>query len=189
MDANTLSKQQAIAASSSVVASDTRLLLNSDVSTTSRHRIQFTIHGKVVGKGRPHFIRKTGMAITPTSTRSYESLVRDYAMKEMGGCDPWTFPVRALLVAHYEIPKSWSKQKREEASRQLIAPSKPDVDNVVKVVLDACNRTVYVDDTQVVQCVVVKRFGESAKLEVVFEESSEEEFVYLGKTGIMVGKA
>ena len=133
----------------------------------------FKIFGKVIGKGRPRFIRKTGMAITPQATRSYESLVRDNAMREMGQREPWTFPVLAILVAYYEIPKSWSKTKKEAAKRQLIAPSKPDVDNIVKAVLDACNRTVYVDDTQVVQCVVVKRFGEQALLEVMFTEARD----------------
>jgi len=146
----------------------------SDALTTGRNRIVFTIHGKVIGKGRPHFVRKTGTAITPQATRSYESLIRDYAMREMGGQEPWTFPVLAVIVAYYEIPKSWTKTKKESAARQLIAPAKPDVDNVVKVVLDACNRTVYIDDTQVVQCIVMKRFGDAPKLEILFQEAADQ---------------
>ncbi len=133
-------------------------------------RCDFTIHGKVVGKGRPHFVRKTGVAITPQATRSYESIVRDMAMREMGESTPWDGPVAAVIVARYEVPKSWPKKKKEMALKQLIAPAKPDVDNVVKIVLDSCNRVVYMDDTQVVTCVAIKRFSESAGLDVSFAE-------------------
>jgi Holliday junction resolvase RusA-like endonuclease len=132
---------------------------------------KFVIHGKVVGKGRPHFVRKTGVALTPQATRSYESIIRDNAYREMNGDEPWTAPVVAKVVAYYEIPKSWTKLKKEMASKQLIAPSKPDVDNIVKIVLDACNRTVYQDDTQVVLCVAQKLWGEKARLEVEFTEA------------------
>jgi Holliday junction resolvase RusA-like endonuclease len=89
----------------------------------------------------------------------------------MNGDEPWTAPVVAKVVAYYEIPKSWTKLKKEMASKQLIAPSKPDVDNIVKIVLDACNRTVYQDDTQVVLCVAQKLWGEKARLEVEFTEA------------------
>lgn len=134
--------------------------------------ISFDIPGKVVGKGRPHFVRKTGVAITPQATRSYESVIRDMAYREMRerGWDVWEGMVSAKIKAVFEIPKSWPKKKKELAEAQLIAPGKPDVDNVVKIVLDACNRTVYVDDTQVVSCTVVKVYGESAGLYVAFEE-------------------
>ena len=132
--------------------------------------VEITVHGKVVGKGRPHFIRKTGVAITPARTRSYESVIRDYAMAEMQGNEPWEGRVKAEIVAIHEIPKSWNKKKKELAESNLIAPSKPDVDNVVKIVLDACNRTVYIDDCQVVTCVVQKEFGNKARLEIRFEK-------------------
>jgi Holliday junction resolvase RusA-like endonuclease len=132
-------------------------------------KISFTVHGKVVGKGRPHFVRKTGVALTPQRTRSYESVIRDAAHREMVW-EPWDAPVVAVIRAYYEIPKSWSKAKKELAQHQLVAPSKPDVDNIVKIVLDACNRTVYLDDTQVVTCISQKLWGDKARLEVEFVE-------------------
>ena len=73
--------------------------------------LEITVHGKVVGKGRPHFIRKTGVAITPARTRSYESVIRDYAMAEMQGKEPWEGRVKANILAVHEIPKSWNKKK------------------------------------------------------------------------------
>lgn len=137
------------------------------------NRISFTIHGKVVGKGRPQFVRKTGVAITPQSTRSYESIVRDYALREMDGRDPWSFPVEVKMVATYGIPKSWNKVRREAALKQLIPPYKPDIDNVLKLALDACNRVVYLDDTQVVSAQIFKVFGEESGLHIVMQEATE----------------
>jgi Holliday junction resolvase RusA-like endonuclease len=78
--------------------------------------------------------------------------------------------VAAVICAEYKIPKSWNKTKTELATRQLIAPAKPDVDNIVKIVLDALNRVVYVDDTQVVLCVATKEWGDKDCLRVLIGE-------------------
>ncbi len=37
---------------------------------TMRDFVEIVVHGKVIGKGRPHFVRKTGVGITPARTRS-----------------------------------------------------------------------------------------------------------------------
>ena len=133
-------------------------------------KIEFTIHGKVIGKGRPHFVRKTGVAITPPQTRSYESLLRDAARHELKDSKPWTGMVVAVITARYKIPKSWTKKDKELAERQLIPPKKPDIDNVVKIVLDALNRVAYEDDTQVVTCLAHKEWADSDSLHVVMGE-------------------
>lgn len=172
MDANTLSLE-ALDSLLRGGASDTEQPLSLDALTskvTAIKRCSFVVYGKVVGKGRPHFIRKTGMAITPSATRSYESVVRDYAMREMGDREPWDAPVAVRLTTVYGIPKSWPKKRQEMARAQLVAPSKPDIDNVVKIVLDSCNRVVYRDDTQVVTCIATKVFGDEPRLIVEFVE-------------------
>ena len=48
---------------------------------------------------------------------------------------------------------------------------KPDLDNVVKAVLDALNGVVYRDDAQVVNLVATKRYATEPRVEVyVFEK-------------------
>jgi hypothetical protein len=135
-----------------------------------KNRIEFNIPGKVIGKGRPHFVKKTGVAITPQLTRSYESLIRDVAMPLMGGKKPWEGCVVVNIEAFYKIPKSYSKKLREECLNQRIPPKKPDCDNVVKIVLDSVNRVVYIDDTQVTLCVVAKWWALEDNLRVTMEE-------------------
>jgi Holliday junction resolvase RusA-like endonuclease len=134
------------------------------------HSISFVVPGKVIGKGRPHFVRKTGVAITPQQTRSYEGLIRDIVLPQMVGKKPWEGCVRACITGYYKVPKSWSKTKAAAAMKQEIPPKKPDVDNVVKIVLDALNRVVYLDDTQVTRCFVEKIWADEDRLEVFLEE-------------------
>lgn len=70
-------------------------------------------------------------------------------------------PVAVRIEAVYGIPKSYSKKKRERALNGELAPTKkPDADNIAKVVCDALNGVAYVDDTQVIDLRVFKRFGE-----------------------------
>lgn len=52
----------------------------------------------------------------------------------------------------YQIPKSWSKQKKADAKWHT---SRPDIDNLLKSVLDALNGVAFFDDSQV--CDVSKR--------------------------------
>ena len=163
---------------SSVAVSSTERRLPSGATTSARggliqKRIEFRIPGKVIGKGRPHFVKKTGVAITPQLTRGYESLIRDVALPLMGGQSPWEGCVRVDITAKYKIPKSWSKKDRQLAIEGKVPPKKPDVDNVVKIVLDALNRVVYLDDTQVTQCTVRKMWDEDEDSLAVYMEELE----------------
>ena len=158
----------------SAAVNSTERLLSSGATTTAHlvapRKIEFVIPGKVIGKGRPHFVKKTGVAITPQLTRSYESLIRDVVLPLMAGQKPWEGCVKARIVAYYKVPKSWSKKDKELAMHQQIPPKKPDVDNVVKIVLDSLNRWLYLDDTQVCDCHIVKLWSEEDSLYVCMEE-------------------
>jgi Holliday junction resolvase RusA-like endonuclease len=70
------------------------------------------------------------------------------------------FPVALSLIVLHPIPKSWSKRRQEAALAGTERPTtKPDADNVAKVVADACNGVVWVDDAQVVELSVSKRYS------------------------------
>lgn len=131
-------------------------------------RVTFTVYGRVIGKGRPHFVKKTGAAITPPATKSYESVLRDKATPCMQDTTPWTGPVALDLSATYKIPKSWKKADREAAIAGLREPGKPDLDNVVKILADSLNRVVYLDDTQITKITAQKLWStEEDRLDVV----------------------
>ncbi len=124
--------------------------------------IAFEIPGPPIGKGRPRAFRM-GNSVrmhTPEKTASYESLVKLAARQAMRDAAPAAFPVALSLIVLHPIPKSWSKRKQEAALAGTERPTtKPDADNVAKAIADACNGVVWVDDAQVVELSVSKRYS------------------------------
>ena len=124
--------------------------------------IAFEIPGPPIGKGRPRAFRM-GNSVrmhTPEKTASYESLVKLAARMAMKSAAPMALPVALSLIVLHPIPKSWSKRRQEAALAGTERPTtKPDADNVAKVIADACNGIVWVDDAQVVELSVSKRYS------------------------------
>ena len=52
-----------------------------------------------------------------------------------------------------------------------ISPNKkPDIDNIVKIILDAMNKFAFKDDTQITKLSVEKIYGEEEKVHIEIEE-------------------
>ena len=137
--------------------------------------ICFTVPGKPQGKARARTFynpKTKGMSsITPEKTVLYENLIATCYMDKAGND---RFPDDSYLLvriqAFYEPPKSVSKKKRTEMLDGKILPAKkPDIDNVVKAVLDALNGVAYRDDTQVIELHVRKSYSEKPRVEVSIE--------------------
>ena len=100
-----------------------------------------TIPGKPVGKARPRFRRVGNKVFTYTAqeTKDYEKRVAAIYKKE-GGEIYYDTPVRVRILAKYPIPSSWSKKNKDKALKGEIKPNtKPDADNIAKIILDALN--------------------------------------------------
>lgn len=124
--------------------------------------LSFVIHGKPEGKDRPRFARTTKGVRTFTSakTRIYETAVGHAARAAMRGDPPLAGAIEVSINAHYAVPASWSRIKRERALCDEIRPTtKPDLDNVAKGVLDALNGVAYADDAQVVMLRATKIYA------------------------------
>lgn len=128
-------------------------------------KVIFTVPGEPQGKARARTCG--GHTYTPEKTVLYENLIKTEYARQCGNrkfsilSDGTAQPVAVRIEAVYGIPKSYSKKKRERALNGELAPTKkPDADNIAKVVCDALNGVAYVDDTQVVDLRVFKRFGE-----------------------------
>ena len=127
------------------------------------NRVEFTIHGQPVGKGRPRFRRlPTGfiMAYTPAKTAHYEQRVRSIALLAMEGSAAMGGPVSIRVEINMEVPKSWSKKKRADSYSGKIFPTKrPDIDNIAKTILDGLNGVLFFDDSRITDLIVTKRFS------------------------------
>lgn len=118
--------------------------------------ITFKIDDQPQGKARPRFAN--GHAYTPTKTKEYEEAIK-WAYKAAGGKLNSGY-VAVNIQAFYKIPKATTKEKRGMIERGFIKPAvKPDIDNVIKAVLDGLNETAYSDDAQVVRVSAAKFYS------------------------------
>jgi Holliday junction resolvase RusA-like endonuclease len=140
--------------------------------------IVFTVPGEPRGKGRPRFTR-TGRPYTDSETAAYERKIVAYYRKAHGA---FRWPDGAFLavdvVAYLPIPKSATRAQKAGMEAGMILPSrKPDVDNIVKVVLDALNGVAYKDDARVHRAVVSKYYGTDSRLEIRMKEAVTDDTV------------
>lgn len=126
--------------------------------------IVFTIPGQPVGKGRPRFARRGNFVTTysPEKTANYETLVKIKSSEAMTGHAKFADAVSVVISLFVSVPASWSKKKRAQALDGELKPTtKPDLDNMAKIILDGCNGIVWGDDKQAVDLSVRKRYAET----------------------------
>lgn len=132
--------------------------------------IQFTVLGNPVGKSRPKFSTFNGHAVayTPAKTVSYENLVK-LSFQQQCNCKPYDKDVQlaAKIIAYFPIPKSVSKKARQKMiDKEIKHTKRPDVDNLIKAILDALNGIAYYDDSQICEIMCGKYYGEEPKVQV-----------------------
>jgi Holliday junction resolvase RusA-like endonuclease len=135
--------------------------------------IAFVIPGTPVGKGRPKFARRGSYVTTytPEKTAIYENLVKVKAQEAMNGRPVIEGAVSVVVGLYVTPPASWSQKKQHAALAGEIFPtSKPDVDNVIKGIFDACNEIVWRDDKQACDVFVIKRYDQTARATVKVSE-------------------
>jgi Holliday junction resolvase RusA-like endonuclease len=112
--------------------------------------VSFTVPGIPVSKGRPKFARRGAFvhAYTPAKTESYEAQLKFFFLKSAGSLwQPLDCSIELTVNALFPMPKSAPKKDRERG----IVPklTKPDIDNVVKIVCDGLNGVAWIDDSRV----------------------------------------
>ncbi|MBO3326450.1 RusA family crossover junction endodeoxyribonuclease [Clostridium perfringens] len=127
------------------------------------------VTGKIRGKARPRVCR--GHAFTPKDTVQYEKLVRDCYQEQDGRYLEGS--VRALIIAYYKIPKSYSKKRVQAIRDGLEKPrKKPDADNIAKIILDSLNKIAFNDDAQIIELIVLKKYTEeNERVELMIEST------------------
>lgn len=104
---------------------------------------------------------------TAPAQREYKAVVASLARRAMAGRPPAADAVALRVVACFTPPASWSRAKRAQALAGELRPKvKPDWDNLGKIVSDAMNGVVYLDDAQIVDASVGKRYAEQAGVAV-----------------------
>jgi Holliday junction resolvase RusA-like endonuclease len=124
--------------------------------------IKFNLPVMPVAQGRPRFTRR-GIAYTPAKTRKAKEEIRALVKAAYKG-EPLTCALNVELV--FNFPKSKNLIKRYGHTYHT---KKPDLDNLTKLVLDALNGVLWVDDAQIYAVKAIKRytpFNASVEIEV-----------------------
>lgn len=136
--------------------------------SASSDAVRIVVPGAPVGKGRPRFVRKLGIAFTPAKTANYEAILAAAGAEAMNGRRPIEGPVIVRLWAFMPIASSWSRKKTAAALVGCLRPGKPDLDNILKV-LDALNQIVWRDDAQIAEARLSKLYDPEPRLEIEVE--------------------
>ena len=127
--------------------------------------IEFKVEGKAVPQPRPRVVRmRNGQTRAYNSEKSvvYKRIVQAAALSEMNKqrLIMTDRPLAMRLTFVFAPPKSYTKKKLEAVkSGELRYTKKPDLDNLAKAILDACNNTVYKDDSQIITLSINKEYG------------------------------
>ena len=134
------------------------------------------IPGEPQGKARPRATMVGGHArvYTPSKTANYENLVRMAYAEQNPGALPSSGPIRITIRFLFAPPKAayWPKNSKHngelkegwEGKRHV---SKPDIDNLVKSVLDGLNGIAFKDDSQIWRVTASKSYSEKPHVTVL----------------------
>lgn len=81
-------------------------------------------------------------------------------------------PLQIEIAFYFPFPKNMSQRKKDEM-RYNFRPIKPDIDNLIKWVLDVCNGILYEDDAIITSLSAYKMYDDVARTEFVIHELYE----------------
>lgn len=124
-----------------------------------KRKVTFTIPGEPVAQGRPKFSTRGGFAraYDPKKSKDGKSVVRlcaRDAVKDSDLIEPLSGPLLMMVQFGIALPKS-AYRKRIPVGRHW-RTKKPDLDNLVKLIKDACSGIIYIDDNQISRVVAEK---------------------------------
>lgn len=132
---------------------------------------EFEVPGKIIGKGRPRLNSYTGVVYTPSRTKDYETLIEQYFLLKYPKFKELNGRIKVNIIAYFPIPKTTKKAEIEEMLKNNVSPTKkPDIDNIVKVILDSMNKFAFKDDNQITKLEVEKKYSEKERVYIKIEE-------------------
>ena len=128
--------------------------------------VDFVVYGELRGKGRPRF--GNGRTYTPKTTSDYENNVLAAYMDKYH-----TLKLKGQIWCQIRAFKAIPKSAPKKYVNDMIGTgcqTKPDIDNIAKIILDGLNGIAFDDDKQIVCLQVEKKYGVESKVEVKLRE-------------------
>ena len=122
-------------------------------------KVVVSIPAEPIAQGRPRLSSRGGFAraYDPPKSRSWKAFVADYASKAMqdaGIAELLEGPLSIRIRFAFPLPKS-QHRKTKPVPRQWHM-KRPDLDNLYKGVIDACEGVIYHRDSEIVKVVMDK---------------------------------
>jgi len=128
-----------------------------------------TVYGVPVAQGRPKFFRRGDHvgAYDPKKSRNFKSGIRIQALEQLsqGGTVPPLNEGPLSMQVHVYLPRPKTLPKRI-----IHHIKRPDADNIAKGCKDALKGVVYKDDSQIVELLVRKSYGDPPRVIIAIEE-------------------
>jgi len=121
----------------------------------------FEVRGIPIPQKQTRFVRATGIAYNPSNNeiRQLQWQIKPYAPSQ-----PLSGPIEMHLTFYMPIPKSASSRLKLQMKNEIILPTKkPDFDNLAYLVTNALKGIVYLDDAQITDCSIRKRYSDKPR--------------------------
>jgi Holliday junction resolvase RusA-like endonuclease len=129
-------------------------------------RREFFVPGKPTPKARARTL-KTGHSYTPKPTQLAEAKVLECYLAKYRTAPPLDEPLAVHAEVMFVVPPSWSKKRKAEAFYHV---SRPDADNLGKLVTDALNGVAFTDDALICDLRVTKHYRQTEGIRVVISD-------------------
>ena len=126
--------------------------------------LTFTVPGKPKAKQRARTTRSG--TFTPKPTVLYENHVKACFTSEYPLWTPVHSDIRLDVTAFWPVPKGKQKAWGDGSCETLRHNITPDWDNIGKIISDALNNIAWVDDKQITDCTIRKRYSPRPRLDI-----------------------
>lgn len=129
--------------------------------------IQFTVYGKPVpqGSSKAFYVKALGRAVITSDNKRlkpWRQQITDTAMAQAGEAIEDSRPVEVLLEFYFARPKS--------AKKRVGMTVKPDIDKLIRAILDGITGVLFRDDSQVVSVIASKHYDDLERVEISVAE-------------------
>jgi Holliday junction resolvase RusA-like endonuclease len=129
--------------------------------------MRVTVPGEPMGKQRPRRASNIKGTYTPAKTVNYETYVKELFTIAYPDFEPMTGAVGFRIAAYLKIPESKSKRKKGLMVLDEVKATKiPDLDNVLKIIMDALEGLAYLDDKQVISAFIHKKWSNKPRVDI-----------------------
>lgn len=128
--------------------------------------INLTIPGKPLAKARVRFSRRGSMVVAFDPQKQHHDALKWLLREKLTGFVPISKPIAVELDFYMPVTKTSKKKTNMMLNGEIQHTKKPDLDNMIKYILDCMNGIVFEDDKQVVSIKGRKMFGADPRTEI-----------------------